>query len=144
MNEPSGFEFSGKVVSGRLVPASRAFHDFVLQHFDGKEVDVHITHKKKPTRSAQQNKYYWVLMGLIAKEIGVNKNDAHILMGRTFLGTDIEVQWKGQGKGLKSNVRTVKTTTALTENEFSEYIDKIKQWAEDFLCLQLPNPEDIS
>lgn len=93
-------------------------------------------------RSTLQNAYYWsgviplVKEGL--KEIGyreITTNDqTHDLMKFMFLKKQIVNELTGEV------MKTIGSTTKLTTIEFNEYIDRIAQFAAEFLSVNIPPP----
>jgi hypothetical protein len=58
-------DYYGTVVSGVLKIRNRKGFDMELRELEGKEVEV-VVKKYSAKRSSQQNKYYWVCIGLLA------------------------------------------------------------------------------
>ena len=93
-------------------------------------------------RSTQQNRYYFgcvlplVKDGLI--EVGyreINSNESvHDLMKFMFLKKQIVNEQTGEV------IETIGSTTDLTTIEFNDYIDRIAQFAAEFLGLAIPPP----
>lgn len=91
-------------------------------------------------RSLNQNDYFHsivldlVLAGL--RDLGFNevkdKDDAKTVVKGLFLSEKIE---RG---GVK--ITTVKKTSKLTKEEFSEFIFNIQIWASDYLNISIPDP----
>lgn len=95
-------------------------------------VTVEIKQHKKG-RSTQQNKMYWSILGLIAKEGGYETDDLHLALKCRFLGTEEKV--------IMGKVVTVpKSTTKLNTREFGELIDKVYALASE-LNIKLPTPQ---
>jgi hypothetical protein len=85
------------------------------------------------SRSNSQNAYYWgtviPLMQQEMKSLGnsFSKQYVHRLMKKKFLSIDIEDEEE--------------STTKLSTQEFTEYLSHIKQWAAEFLSLNIPDPK---
>lgn len=71
-----------------------------------------------PTRSLSQNKLYWMYLELIEVETGNNADDLHEYFRRTKLPPKFI---KVMGQEIKIPI----STTELTKQEFTEYMDKI-------------------
>lgn len=72
-----------------------------------------------PTRSEQQNRYYWLYIKMISDETGFTKDEVHLLCKGKFLTREIK-------EVLGDKVRITKSTTELTKSEFAEYIQEIQ------------------
>ncbi len=97
----------------------------------------------RKSRSHNQNSYYWMCLDLILDglhEIGYNevrdKNDVHELLKQMFLKRRIVNEQTGEVIGELS-----RSTTELTKDEFSEYLDRIGQWCAEYLGFPLPEPD---
>ena len=82
-------------------------------------------------RTLDQNKYYWKIIEIIAKEIGYEPNELHNIFKYKFLQKTITDSNGNMVKGLKS-------TSDLNINEFIEYIDNIKYYVLNELEIILP------
>jgi DNA-directed RNA polymerase beta' subunit len=86
----------------------------------------------KENRSINQNKYYWKLIEFIANEIGYESEELHEVFKYKYLQKTIEDKNGNLVKGLGS-------TSKLNINEFSAYIEKIKNYVENNLDIKLPD-----
>lgn len=96
----------------------------------------------KKNRSVSQNRLYW---------LWVNEIKDHIerTQGKVFSTDDIHEWFKDEllpqhvieinGKAKKA----IKSTSALTTKEFTEYLEKIDWYCSDNLGLNLPHPLDL-
>ena len=97
------------------------FYQYLAQ-FEDKKVTISID-PKVPTRSAQQNNYYWLYLSVIARETGYSPNELHNLFKGKFLSSGIvEI--------FSEKVRKTKSTTQLNKSEFAEYIMQIAEFTE--------------
>lgn len=93
-------------------------------------------------RSLPQNSYYW---GIVIREItirlhelghqGIEDETVHELMKLKFNHELVINDATGEYMELP------KTTTDLTKTEFAEYVDRIRQWASEFLSINIPDPQ---
>ena len=81
-----------------------------LLQIDGKDFSLTID-EKKPKRSEQQNRFYWLYIRMIGDETGYTKDELHTLLSGKFLTKEIK-----EIMGLP--VRVKKSTTDLTKSEF--------------------------
>lgn len=85
----------------------------------GDKVTISITNEKLK-RTENQNRYYWLYLGMISAETGNDIDDLHTLFKGLFLGKAIvEV--------LGHKVRQVRSTTELSTGQFVEYIQRIEE-----------------
>lgn len=106
----------------------------VREAFKSGDVEVTIG-KAKKSRTAQQNRYVWMLFGLIEKETGQDKEDIkdRVMHALGFF----KKKWvNGEA------VTTIRSTTKLNRDEFGTLIDATQQ-----LCVNLgidyPIPEAL-
>lgn len=91
-------------------------------------------------RSNQQNRYYWgLVIPLIQKGIKdmgteITKEETHEFLKARFNYEEIV------NKGTGEYVTIPRSTTALNKEQFSEYIEKIQQFASEFLNIVIPDP----
>lgn len=93
--------------------------------------------KRGSKRSTQQNRYYHgivvqsVMLGL--REIGycLSHDETHFFLKQKFN----PVQVPGNGGAL---IELPGTTTQLNKIEFGEYIERISQWAAEYLSIEIP------
>lgn len=84
----------------------------------------------KKKRSSESNRMYWALLNLIAEQLpvkgqGYTANTWHAYLVQRYLGChDITLP---NGKVVTMNV----STSALTNEEFGEYMDKCLAWASE-------------
>jgi hypothetical protein len=89
----------------------------------------------KPTRSLLQNKYYWgVVIAMLSAEIGYAPDFMHAYMKQEFLWFDEQDMPDG------NTARVVHDSKNLTTIQFDDYIQKIRNWAGEFLSLDIPLP----
>ncbi len=108
--------------------------DVYLQATEGRLVSL-TWDCSKPTRSILQNKYYWgVVISMLSKEIGYHPDYMHAYMKELFLWVDEQDMPDGK------TARVVHDTKNLTTIQFEDYIYKIRQWAGEFLLMDIPLP----
>ena len=90
----------------------------------------------KKKRSVQQNKLYWMWMGIISEEVGHSSEEMHELFASKLLPLESK-----EVCGEVVNIR--KSTTKLSVKEFTEYLLKVEAFASEFLQTVLPHPEDL-
>lgn len=106
-----------------------------------RDMDVHITIKKKGKRSGQQNRYYWGVVleeiRLAIKEKGetVTVSDLHTAFKAMFNPKPFAAFAAVDGEQL---LPLGDSTTEMNKTEFAEYLEKIIQWAYHRLNLSIP------
>lgn len=96
----------------------------------------------KPTRSNQQNRYYWgVVVELIYKalrDLGweINREGTHELLRVRFLSEDKLIGTDGEW------ITRVKSTTELSTAEFMDYTEDCKRFAAEYLNVNIPDPNE--
>jgi len=84
----------------------------------GDKITAYITNKK-PKRSEQQNRLYWLYIKNIEDETGNESEDLHTYFRGKYLS-------KGITEVFGSKVRKYKSTTQLNKSEFVEYLLSIE------------------
>jgi hypothetical protein len=111
----------------------------------GKEVKVT---QYRATRTLSQNRLLWLWLACIEKETGNDSNAMKKYYQEKFLPTNIVTIRGLTGKELKKMEMPVGTSD-LDTLQFKEFLDKIKQDAEEEFTTNrekpflLPNPEDL-
>lgn len=106
-----------------------------LLRFKGKTVEVTAENRRK-NRSGEQNAYYWaVVVKMIAEHCGYRTPEevqgVHEELRRKFL--------PGTGP-----MQVRPSTAALSTEEFSDYIEQVRQWAAEELSIYIPDPNEVT
>lgn len=124
--------FFGTVQENKLHIHNRAMLDKYIARFNGSEVQVTIG-KKQRNRSENENRYYWgVVVNILADYCGYMPQEMHEALKWKFLR-------KTDGK-----LETVRSTASLSTNEFEEYLEKIRIWANTELSILIPLPNEVA
>jgi len=91
---------------------------------------------KREIRSYPQNKLMWLWLTCIMQETGNDKNDLNEYFKGEYLPTKETIIL---GKTIKKTV----STRELDSKQFTDYLERIQQFANTELGLILPNPEDL-
>jgi len=89
-----------------------------LKGFIGKNVTITIT--DEISRTAKQNRLWWVYMTLMSKETGYTKEEMHEIAKSKFLPFS-------------------KFTTDLSQKEFADAVNELKVWSASYLNVILPD-----
>jgi len=123
--------FPGTVQQGKLVLDSKADFQSYLHSVEGKRVEVSVE-KYRKKRSNDQNRYYWFIMDLISKETGQDPLSLHEAFKFRFSG---KITFKG--------LIIPQSTKTRDTVEFTNYIENIRSWANEFLGLSIPLPGEV-
>lgn len=121
--------FRATIKEGRLdfgVKQRAVFLDF-LKVNEGRSLTIEL---EKKGRSNSQNSYYWVYLGVIARETGDNADDLHEFFKRKLLPPKF-ITVRGE------EVKVPASTTELTKSDFAGYLTRISVLTE----VPLPDPE---
>lgn len=122
--------FTGSVDNGGLKFDRRSSVDEYIGTLIGQRVEV-IIRKPKTSRSTLQNSYYFgVVVEILAKELGYDKDEIHEILKYKFLQSNA------------MGMPYVKSTTKLSTGEFEDYLEKIRRWAAEFLNINIPLPNE--
>lgn len=91
--------------------------------------------KYKKDRTKAQNSLMWMWLGIISNDTGESPENLHEIFKLRFLGTE-----KIQSMGY--SIEIPKSTTKLTTQEFTDYLDKIEGLALS-IDIRLPHPQDL-
>ena len=126
---------------GKMVLNERATFLKLLQPLKGREIELVVKRRSK-TRSGYQNAYYWgVVINIVTEALvdlgnNVTHEDAHEFLKANFNYSEILNERTGEV------MRVPRSTTELSTIEFSEYIEKIAQWASEWLKINIPEPNE--
>ena len=111
----------------------RELFDRFVEQFDDGKYRLEIT-TTKSQRSAQQNRYYWMYLGVIQRDVddSYTTEQLHRLFGGLFLS-------KGIVELFGKKIHDIKSTTKLTKGEFMEYLINIQEFTE----VQLPDTTEF-
>jgi hypothetical protein len=108
----------------------------VIQHLPDGYYEI----SKKNKRSLQQNKYYWSCVvamiheGLRDMGNDVSLQETHEFLKHRFNSKEIVNTLIGEVHSVPMS------TTALNKEDFAAYIEKIQQFAAEYLNINIPNP----
>lgn len=101
--------------------------------FKGKKVRLLVDEKKR-SRSLQQHRYYWLLVTILANELGYDKESMHEIVKFKFLKREKVVEQTGEV------IHYIESTTKLTKEDFSELTNNLHQWSAETFGIVLPLP----
>jgi hypothetical protein len=114
-----------------------------IREFKNRDVPVVLTVKEyKPTRSGQQNRYYWgvvvdlIYRGLNDSGIDTTREGTHELLRYRYLKEDRPIGIHGEF------ITTIRSTTELDTREFNEYIERCAEFASEYLNVVIPEPNE--
>ncbi len=86
---------------------------------------------KKPRRSDNINRYYWLYLGILSEQTGDDANSLHEYFKQKFLDP-VYIRVRGEA------IKLTRSTRTLTTGEMSEYIMRIAALTE----IEPPNPQE--
>lgn len=111
--------FLAQVVNGQLVYTRPETVQMYLGSFEGKPVNVTIEGVRK-NRTTDQNSWYWAcVVSIPAEHYGYTKDEMHEAYKLMFLRKRREVD----------KPQTIKSSANLSTGEFTEYVEKCRNWA---------------
>lgn len=111
-----------------------AICDYLRGLPEGKSYDVSVKlHRGK--RTSPQNAWYWTIVGIVSRETDNTKDVIHRFFKKEFLGYDIK---EIGGK----RIAIVRSSSSLTTEEFTEYLNNVEAFAATELGIILPHPDD--
>ena len=123
--------FVGSVKEGKLILDLPSSFNRYLITLEGKRVTCEVKRFVKK-RTDPQNKFYWaVVVDILSKELGYEKEEIHLMLRERFLRIHDERH---------PDFVIAKSTTKLNTQEFNEYIEAIQRWAAQELQIYIPDP----
>jgi len=89
----------------------------------------------KNVRSIGQNAMYWAILNCIASETGNSSDDMHEFFKQEFLKARV-VKLGLTGRAVHPSTKSLDT------KEFTDYMDKVKLFANEELGIYIPSVED--
>ena len=109
-----------------------------VQDFLTKGGVVHLS-KKHPSRSVQQNKYFYLILGFFACEFGYSVDEAKMLFKST-VNPDLFVRTKINKFG--KQVHYLRSSSELTTAEMTTAIERFRNYAASVCGIYISSPED--
>jgi hypothetical protein len=123
--------FSGKVEHGKVLLQRPKAYQAEIERLEGKQIEL-VIRKLRVRRSNQESRYYFgVVVPLIAEACGYTEQEAHRALGLKFF-----VIYKDNA------LPTVQSTADMTTVEFEDRMRQIRQWADQFLEVYIPVPNE--
>ena len=128
--------FRGIVKAGQFKPDDLVAWAGKLGRLEGKRVQCSVK-KENTGRTMSQNRYYWgVVLATLAEWSGHDPEELHDHL-KGFLGQEAHELPSGE------RIRFHPSTTDLTIEEFSAYVDKVIQWAGE-QGVRIPGPDEVT
>lgn len=128
--------------SGKLTITNRPRLQEWCRQNKGKRVLLKLNRAGKK-RSLPQNRYYH---GVVIKEIAIRLRElghAHLEDDEVHEMMKIKFCFEREVNENTGEVLDIpKSTTSLTTTEFCVYMDRIRDWAQDFLGIYIPSPNE--
>ncbi len=127
------YTVSGEVTKdGRLELADRAAFSRAMKHFKAGAVTVRVE-IDRGKRTTQQNRYYRLVLGLIADDTGDDAEYLHEHFKRAFI--------EPKTITVLGESMTIWTTTEEDYDDFWKYVEKIRGFARETLNIVTPEPD---
>jgi len=126
-----------------FVNSKYVYRDLMDTFKDGDKVTVEVKSRRKPRSLSQNSVLHWYLQEIV-DETGMSLNEIKEAMRHLFLSVDM-VNKEGEivsDKRTGEVIKVYRSTADLSTVEFNEFTENIRLWANDFLGLQLPLPNE--
>lgn len=132
--KPKPLIVQARVEGGELKVPGRKFLLAALKGWPDMPVDLEIRPFEE-TRRARANRYYWgVVLKMMATEMGEAVDALHEVMKLRHNTGDATDPSTGE------HIRIARSTTKLTVQQFSDYIEKVMLDGAEYLGLTFPEP----
>lgn len=132
---------TAQVRKGKLYIRDRETFDEAIRRLDDRWM-LEVTVKRlRASRSQRQNRYWWgVCVALVSEHTGYTPEEIHEIAKQMFLPRKLAVcDGNGEVKGefvMGGSTRTLNTA------EFSEFVERFKQWAAETLDVAIPDADE--
>lgn len=113
----------------------RKFRQEVARVFGGCSIEI-VIHRKKKHRSIQQNRYYWLIVTMMADHTGFTKDEMHGVLRCRFL----KAEKVNESSGLVYEY--TKSTTELSTVEYEEYLEQVRNFGIEEFDMRIPMPNE--
>lgn len=126
--------FRAKVKNGKIVFDRRDLFEMWVGHFEEETPVWIVVRKESKIRSLQANAYLWVCYTLVSEYTGFTPEEIHAICKKKFIVKTLKYGDKiYEGVGSTALMDTV---------EFTDYVQKVKEWAGSEFGLQIPEPDE--
>ena len=115
----SKLRFPVRIKDGKMSLLDREVFDNAIAKLQGQ---YYMELKDTGVRSAQQNNYYWKIIGILGEELGYTEQEMHATVKNHF------------------NVESTKT---LSTKEFARFIERLIRWSAVDLNIVIPDPKTL-
>ena len=130
---------NGTILKGVLKIRNRQMFDADLKTFQDGEVEITVNSVNRK-RTSQQNRYYWGVVIFLCRrglnDLGhdLNEEDTHEFLKAKFNPKNIVFESTGESFEFGAS------TTEMDTIDFNIYIEKIQQFAAEYLNTVIPDP----
>ena len=97
---------------------------------------------QKPQRTLRQNRYLRAIDSMIAGFTGDNPNDVHEYLIELH-SEPVMMGIKGGASGMPVEITRKMRTSEFDTRQMTNYIERVRQWSNDFLGFYIPAPDDV-
>lgn len=128
------YTVSGEVKDGRLEMSADVRADLTkaMRHFKPGPVTIRVERETSGKRSNQANRYYRLVLGLIADHTGDDEDDLHEYFKRRFLEPET-IKVMGHEIEIYTSIKDPK--------KFHKYVEDIRRFALVELSVETPDPD---
>lgn len=123
------------VINNTLIPRDNVSKHLLLKH-EGKDI---VVKRVEPTRTQRQNAFFWVCMTELALHCGYSNKENFKKMLMKEIGHCVKAFNPFTGEDEDVDL----PTKDLSISKFRELIEKVKDFAEDFLDFKIVIPDEF-
>lgn len=129
----------GEIRKGKLCLKQADVFSQQLARFRDGAVQVTVE-RKFANRSTRQNSWYWsAVVGLVADHTGYTPDEIHEIYKAKFIPKHVSLA-DGNGE-IRGEFVLGGSTAQMDTVQFSDYCERIREWAADELGVVIPDPE---
>ena len=129
-------DFIGQVKDDRLIISPKADFKHEVGKFKGKPFTLKVVRR---SRSDKANRYYWACLNYCSDATGYTSDEWHEAFKRSFLDKEMKISIGGVQVDC---LPTQHSTTELDSQEFTDYVEKIRDYASKVLQIYIPTSEE--
>jgi len=128
------------IKGGQLYLTHRRYFDDRIRTWPDCQATVILRRDRAKTSDLQRAYWFAVVVPMVAEETGDDEDSVHEDLKRLFVPKATKT-WRNRKTGKRRQRTERPSIMALTTKQMTELIDRTRQWAGEFLQLEIPPPD---
>lgn len=135
------FTVYGRMDAGEVRIDQEAYRRECLRGWrDGATIVVVYRRARAKLSALQRGYYFGVVVPMVAAETGDDEESVHEALKRLLL-PKVTRTWRNRKTGKRKQLTVQLSIADLTTKQMTEYVDRARQWADEFLGIEIPEPD---